>query len=94
MKKFILFFKETKVRILSKTPQYFKTWKYCCAALATTGTYLKSNSIDFEIYKISVVTLLIGAGAIGALLTSLPVSSCDQPKLDQLQNSANSTTSN
>lgn len=94
MKGFFLFFTETLLRLKSKSPSYFNKLKYLSAGLAAVGVYLKANNIDFEIHKISIVTLCIGAGAVGTFLSSLPMTTADQPKLDELKQPTVPPTSN
>lgn len=87
MNSIVCFYKETKERLLLSSPSYFKKIKYFCFALAAAGIYLKTQGVDFNIFKTSITTILIGAGGFGTFLASLPIPSDETNKLQNTINS-------
>jgi hypothetical protein len=63
--------KELYYRLRLETPGYFKKMRRFCYACVVTGVFLQNYGVDFQLFGLSAVTLLIGAGAAGVFGNSL-----------------------
>ncbi len=68
-----VFLHEVYVRLKLKTPFFFKKLQILCGAAGITSIYMVKNGIDFQLYGISVVTLLGGGGAAGVFISKMIV---------------------